>query len=150
MDYAGHYRINSIFSFRNSDGSWSLYDNDRFEDSTPFHEQAIVLNGIDEEKDAGFRIVSFDFYTGGWEFDHIDISLFDFGHAELGFEYDDNNFAFSAFASVWSPSVSFEIFGKKIELSFEVVAVGTKFVFGKNKLEGKFGNFLGFGINITW
>ena len=34
-----------IFGYKNADGSWSLYDNDRFEDKTPFHEQYIVFKG---------------------------------------------------------------------------------------------------------
>ena len=48
-----------------------MYDNDRFEDKTPFHEQWIVFNSSKPSFDlkggnVGLGSISFDLITGGW------------------------------------------------------------------------------------
>ena len=76
------------------------------------------------EGNVGLGSVSFDAATGGWEWEHASLSLFDFGHAEASAEIESGSFSFGAMASVWSPSLSFEIFGTTVELEAEVGSVG--------------------------
>ena len=163
-DSSGHYpvRVNQtenvfgwIFSYRNKDGSWSLYDNDRFEDKTPFHEQWLVFNfskpSFDlKEGKIGLGSISFDLITGGWEWEHFDLSLLDFGHAEVSAEFFDGNLSVGAFASIWSPSVSFDIFGVRIELSVEVGAIGADLDVGAGGFSAKGAYLWGLGLSIDW
>ena len=143
-----------IFWLRNKDGSWSLYDNDRFEDYTPFHEQLFAINwsGFKLEDDKFGGTVSFTLITGGWEWEHLDLSLLDFGHAELSYEIGANGVSVSAFASIYSPSVSFDLFGIKIQISFEIGAVGFDFKYNPEEkyFKSKLAGGLGFGITIDW
>ena len=116
---------------RNRDGSFSLYDNDRWEDLNAFHEQIFVFTPSDftwnwKERKFGGSL-SFDFVTGGWEDKYFDLSILDFGHAEIAAEIKDGKVRFGAFASIWSPSISFEIGGLTFEVGAEVGAVGAGF-----------------------
>ena len=91
-----------------------LYDNYRFEDKTPFHEQYIVFKGSKpsfnlKERTFGFGSISIDLMTAGWEWEYFDLSIFDFGHLELGLEFKDNELYAGAFIIVWSSSVEFKI-----------------------------------------
>lgn len=75
--------------FRNSDGTYSIYDNLRNHPDSVFHEQAFVLDmdgfEFDTENDGlpTYASASVTFMTGGWEFDNVDLSLLDFGRAEV-------------------------------------------------------------------
>ena len=144
-----------IFGYRNADGSWSFYDIDRFENKTPFHEQYIVFKGSKpsfniKERTFGLGSISIDLMTAGWEWDKFDLSIFDFGHLELGLEFVDNELYASAFVSVWSPSVEFKIFGVSFELSFEVGAIGAELNLDNGKIYAKGAYGWGFGISIDW
>ena len=136
-------------------GTWSLYDNDRFEDKTPFHEQWIVFNFSKPSFDLiegkiGLGSISFDFITGGWEWEHFDLSLLDFGHAEVSAEFFDGNLSVGSFASIWSPSVSFDIVGVRIELSVEVGAIVAALDVGTGGIFAKGACLWGLGLSIDW
>jgi hypothetical protein len=146
---------NFIVKFKNKDGSYSLYDSDRFEDKNAFHEQIAVVNIVSEpsfnlkEGDVGLGGVELDFYTGGWEWDNFDLSLFDFGHAEASASCK-SGLALGALASIWSPGTSFSIRNVKISFGAEIGAIGASVEFqkGQLKLKGAFG--FGFDISISW
>ena len=146
--------MRSIWDHRNSDGSWSLYDNDRFENSSPFHEQIFALNYSKPSFDLksgqiGLGSLSLDFYTGGWEWKNFDLSLIDVGHAELGAEYGNGNIYISAFASIYSPSIGFELFGIEFELSAEIGALGGALHVGTGGFTAKAAIGWGLGLRIN-
>ena len=147
----------SIFKWRNKDGSWSLYDNDRFEDKTSFHDQFFVINGTKPNFNKksgvfGFGSLSFDLITAGWEWDNLDLSLLDFGHLEIGAEFDNGKIKLSAFASIYSPSISFNLGNIKVEISLGLGAYGLDFEFDQSgkKINGKFASGWGLGFSFDW
>ena len=145
-------------NLKNKDGTYSLYDNQRFKNSF-FHEQILVvdpslpsLNFSKDNFSIGLGSVSVDAMTGGWEGKYVNLSLLDFGHAEAGLEYKDGDFNVGAMASIWSPSFSIKIFGRTIEISTEVGSIGAstsgEFSAGNNKVE--VGVAIGFGVTISY
>ena len=141
---------------KNKDGSYSLYDNDRFKDENSWHEQFLVFTPSSKpsfnpkDVEIGIGSYSADLVTGGWEFENIDISLLDFGHAELTAQITNNGIEVNALASIYSPSTSFEIFGCTIEVGVEVGAVGGGFSVKSNKFSAGIAAIFGFNINISW
>ena len=95
-------------------------------------------------------LVLLDLITGGWEWEHFDLSLLDFGHAEVSAEFSDGNLSVGAFASIWSPSVAFDIFGVRIELSVEVGAIGADLNLGTGGISAKGAFLWGLGLSIEW
>ncbi|MGM9646685.1 MAG: RHS repeat-associated core domain-containing protein [Eubacteriales bacterium] len=78
-------------NFLNDDGSYSLYDNDRHRNVHPWHEQLFVVTpsgpSLDLNKfNVGLGSIELDAYTGGWEWEDANLSLFDFGHVETAAE----------------------------------------------------------------
>ena len=141
-----------VGAYLDSDFLFVLYDNDRFRDETPFHEQIIVISGHeasfdikDFEFSAGF--ISGDLYTGGWEFEYVDISLFDVGHVEAGATMSKEGFCAQAIASAWSPSASVTIFGVEFGIGAEVLSVGAEASFTSKGF--KIGAALLGGVEIT-
>lgn len=98
----------------------------------------------------GLGSISFDFITGGWEWEHFDLSLLDFGHAEVSAEFFDGNLSVGSFASIWSPSVSFDIVGVRIELSVEVGAIVAALDVGTGGIFAKGACLWGLGLSIDW
>ena len=98
----------------------------------------------------GLGSISADFFTGGWEWEYADLSIADFGHAEVSAELVNGNLSFGALASAWSPSFSVNIFGIKIEVGAEVGAVGGSVDVGTKRfsLKGAFG--FGASLSIEW
>lgn len=93
--------------------------------------------------------LSVDAMTGGWEGEHANLSLLDFGHAEAGLELKDGEFYAGAFASIWSPSFSVNIFGVTVEIGAEVGAVGADVNIGNGKVSGKFAGGWGLSFGIS-
>ncbi len=140
--------------FKNSDGSYSLYDNLRSNLDSIFHEQILSLSlekwSFDlKEGDLSLGAISLTLLNGGWEFDNLDLSLLDLGTVELSLGYSDEKFALNAMASIWSPSITVKLFGEDITISFEVGSIGANANFG-NGAPKKFGISYGFGVNISW
>lgn len=82
---------------KNKDGSYSLYDNQRFNKDAVSHEQILAFTpsapSLDlTEGNIGLGSLSVDAMTGGWEGEHANLSLLDFGHAEAGLELKDGEF----------------------------------------------------------
>ena len=145
----------NINDFKNSDGSYSLYDNKRHDPDSNFHEQILSVTPSTPsfdliEGNIGLGGIEADIYTGGWEWEHGDLSLFDFGHAEASAEYKNGDFSLGAFASVWSPNGAITVFGVTVGLSVEVGAVGGEIeASSKNfSLKGAFG--FGLGLSFSW
>ena len=69
---------NFVENFKNDDGTYSLYDSNRHK-SSPFCERMLVIDPEISLKDLQISVTA-DAWTGGWEGDNFDISLFDFGH----------------------------------------------------------------------
>ena len=120
----------------NQDGSRSLYDNQRFGREELFHEQIFVVEepskGVDVASGSKTFGGSFTLVTGGWEWDNVDLSLFDFAKASAELSYSDTHFSGNIGISAWSPSISFDAFGG--ELSFGVnLGVMFGFTWGQKK-----------------
>ncbi len=140
---------------KNKDGSYSLYDNQRFNKDAVFHEQILAFTPSGPswdptEKNFGLGSLSVDAMTGGWEWEHADLSLLDFGHAEAGVELKNKRLSASAFASIWSPSFSFDVFGITFEIGAEVGSIGgtTKGSFSTGFDGFEIGLSIGFGLTI--
>ena len=138
---------------KNKDGSYSLYDNQRFNKDAVFHEQILAFTPSGSSFDLrtgniGFGSLEVDAITGGWEGEYANLSLLDFGHAEAGAEIKNGDIMFGALASVWSPSFSFSIGKLSIEIGAEVGAVGAGF----KKVNNGFSLFgaYGFGGSLTF
>ena len=141
--------------FRNKDGSYSLYDNHRFQPRKAFHEQFLVVSMSDPsferlESSIGFGSISADLITGGWENEYVDFSLLDFGHAEASAEIKDGQLSVGALVSIWSPSLSFDLGLFTIELGAEVGAAGFEYSYGPNGIGGTVAGGLGLSFNISW
>ena len=139
----------------NDDGTYSLYDNDRIEDKNTWHEQLVVLSvsppSWDLKESIGLGSVSLDIMTGGWEWNRYDLSLLDFGHAELAAEISTNEGGVNvaAFVSIWSPSFSFEVLGFTIGIGAEIGAVGGSVNLGTGALSAKVAAGLGFSLSVN-
>ena len=139
---------------RNKDGSYSLHDNQRFKNSV-YHEQILAFTPSGpsfnlKEGNIGLGSLAVDGYTGGWEGDYVDLSLFDFGHAEASLEMNDYQVSVGAFASIWSPSISVNILGVKLEIGAEIGAVGASLELGAHGFKVKAADAIGFTFGITW
>ncbi len=146
----------SLSPYKNKDNTYSLYDNNRFKKRTSFHEQAIVgtISGPSfdlEEGNIGLGSVEVDITTAGWEFENVDISAFDLGHAEVAAEIKDGNINVEAMVSAWSPSISFNFFNiAKVEIGVEVGAIGAGGEVSDKGISGSFASGIGGSISISW
>ena len=138
---------------RNKDGSYALYDNQRFDEDAFFHEQILAVTPSGPSFDLrtgniGLGSLEVDAITGGWEGEYVNFSLFDFGHAEAGAEIKNGDIKFGALASIWSPSFSFSIGKLSVDIGAEVGAVGAGF----KKVNNGFSLFgaYGFGGSFTF
>jgi len=145
--------------FKNDDGSYALYDSNRFERTkSSFHEQLMVYESslhdfnIEGESWGLVRSGSFTCLTGGWEFENIDLSLFDFGRMEVNAIFDNNKFGGGAMLSAWDPSVAFTIGEVNVRVTGHFFAFGAEAYIGKGKNLFNFGYSEGFGasINVSW
>ena len=139
--------------YENDDGSFSYYDSERLYPDRIFYEQASVIQvstpSFSKDK-FGLGSISYTFITGGLEFENLDLSLLDFGYAEVAAEYKDGIFSIGAFASLYSPSISINIFGLKIEISAELGSIGGTVDLGSGKFEAKGAYGIGVGISFSW
>ena len=145
----------SSYSAKNKDGSYSLYDNQRKSSEDIFHEQILSANVSSpsfslKDGSATFGSASATLITGGWEFEHVDISLLELGHAEASLGLEDGQFNASAMASVWSPSFSVKFWDFEITLSGHVGAVGGGVSFSSGSANLKVAGGLGVGISVKW
>ena len=142
----------SVDSFHNKNNSYSLYDNQRTHPQNPFHEQFLVVETSApafslNDSTFSFGSVSTTFMTGGWEYEYCDVSLLDFGKAELGADFSHGNVNLTAMASIWSPSISFKVWDISITLSAHIGSIG-----GGYKREPNYFNLnlaLGVGPGVT-
>lgn len=102
------------------------------------------------EGNIGLGGISADLITGGWENEYVDLSLLDFGHAEASAEIKDGQLSVGAMASIWSPSVSFNLFGLTIELGLEVGSVGGSIDLGSGGLGVSVGGPVGVSFGVSW
>ena len=141
--------------FYNKDGSYSLYDNQRSDPDSVFHEQifaAKVSSPSISVKDGTATLGSANAYfmTGGWEFEHVDMSLLDIGNAKLSLGVENGTLNVAAMASAWTPSVTVVIWDVNITLSAHVGSVGGKLYMGKEGIgfDGSLG--IGAGVSVSW
>lgn len=104
----------------NKDGTYSLYDNQRFDSDKLFHEQILVFDAPSVNADLTSMAVtrggSLTLVTGGWEWDHLDLSLLDFGRVSAEVSQSPSEFSANFGASVWSPSATFSAFGGELSV----------------------------------
>ena len=141
--------------FKNADGTYSLYDNKRHNPNSVFHEQILSISPSGPsfdltEGNIGFGSIGIDGFNGGWEWEYVDLSLLDIGHAEAGAELKNGNLYVGIFASAYSPSISFKIFGVEIEIGAEVGAIGGKLNVGTGGFSAKAAYGWGLSLNISW
>ena len=140
-------------AFKNNDGTYSLYDNKRHNPNSVFHEQilSVALSGPALNEDGlGFGSVGIDVFNGGWEWEHVDLSLIDVGHAEIGAEFKNGNLYIGLFASAYSPSISFKILGVEIEIGAELGAIGGKLNVGTGGFSARAAYGWGISLNVAW
>ncbi len=141
--------------FKNADGTYSLYDNKRHNPNSVFHEQILSISTSGPsfdltEGNIGLGSIAIDGFNGGWEWKCADLSLLDIGHAEAGVELKNGNLYVGAFASAYSPSISFKIFGVEIEIGAEIGAIGGKLNVGTGGFSAKAAYGGGLSLNISW
>ena len=144
-----------IDDFKNADGSYSVYDNKRDDPDRVFHEQVLAVNASGASlspKDGELTLGALDVtvMTGGWEFEHFDLSLLDLGKAEASAGLTDSQFSLSAMASIWAPSVTWTIWGVDISLSAHVGSVGAALELGSDGVEIGAASGWGIGLSISW
>ena len=132
-----------------------LYDSRYVNKDTPFREKIIAFEYSDPAIDItggniGLGSLEFDVYKGGWEFEHVNVNLFDAGHAELGLEMNNFEVNIGAMASAWSPGLDIKIFDATISLKAEVASIGGKLNRTKNSFSASVAGGLGFGIGVSW
>ena len=143
-----------VSPFLNQDGTYSLYDNQRHDPDRLFHEQIAALKYSGPGfslKDGNITLGSYEasVYTGGWEWDHADLSLFDFGRASFAAGITGGKLTVGATASVYNPSFSVDLFGMKITVSARIGAIGGEAKIGNGTFSVSSGNGIGFGLSIT-
>ena len=132
-----------------------LLKKERNNEDSVWHEQIFVLDGSGPAFDIssgeiGLGNISVDLITGGWEIDNVDISLFDFGHAEAGLKYDSGEIHVAAFASIYSPSISVSMGDIDIEVGVEIGSIGAGLHKNINSIQGSFGGSIGGSIKLEW
>ena len=147
-------------NFRSQDGSYAVYDSQRFVDSK-FRGQVLAftpsepsLDRQTEDFSIGLGSLSVDAITLGWEGEYVDLSLLDFAHVEAGLEVKDGKLNMGAMASIWSPSFSLSIGKVSVEIGAEVGAIGavaeSGISLGIREIEGTVALGIGFTINVSW
>ena len=131
----------------NKDGSYSLYDNDRFEDRNSWHDQIFVVTPSTSAIGGSLEA---DFVTGGWEGKYVDFSLFDFGHAEASASINGKGVSFGAMASIWSPSIAFSVGKITVELGAEVGSIGAFQKKGEKSVSFGVSASIGGMFSISW
>ena len=146
--------VKAIVTSNNGGLDFALYDNDRFVNNSPYHEQIFVIttgNASLELSDYMFSgSIEANIYIGGWEFDYIDLSLFDVGNVSAEATLSSSKIALGASASVWSPSISTSFWGIDLELGAEVLGVGAGFSFTKNGLKFNAALIGGLSFTLNW
>ena len=143
----------TLSNFKNKDGSYSLHDNQRNKPKDVFHEQVLrwkTSKPAWEPKKGNISLGSgsVTLITGGWEFEHVNISALDFGEAKLGLGLEDGELNASAMASIWSPSITVTIWDTDITISGHVGSIGGEFNLGNGKT--KIGGAYGLGLSISF
>ncbi len=133
-----------------------LYDNRvQSRNKCPYHEQIAVVKVSGPSaslKDGSLTLgsISGTVYTGGWEFEHVDLSLLDFGHAKVAAVCEHGNLEISAMASAWTPSVTFEVFGADVKISGHVGSIGGSLDIGAGKFNEAGAYGFGIGVSVDW
>ena len=141
--------------FENKDGSISLYDNRRHQPDSFFHEQILSAELTKPEislKDGTVVLgsASLTTVTGGWEFDHLDLSVLDIGKAELAAGYKKGKLDVTAMASAWAPSITIKIWDWSIKISAHVGAIGGKINVGSGNFDVGASYGWGISLSINW
>ncbi len=147
---------NSWYLFKNDDGTYSLYDNRRHQPNSVFHEQILSIffdKWSSDLTNGDFTLGELNLvgFTGGWEFEHVDLSLLDLGNVKLSGGLKDFGLDLTLLASIYSPDVTFKFGNVKITLTAEVGAIGGSIIVdpssGKYAIKGAYG--VGFGISVS-
>ena len=132
----------------------ALHDNARYEKDPVGHEQILPIKAsgasFDEKGNISLGSLEVDGWAVGWETENFDLSLFDFGHAEVSAKVGVDGYEYNAMASIWSPSLSFEWFDFDIEIGAEVGALGIKNGRTTDSITLGFAAVFGGMIKISW
>ncbi len=111
---------------KNEDGTSSIYDNRRisYHRNDIFHDQLVVWDNYSDVSGFGFE---FSLIRGGWEYDKLDLSLFDLINVSGSFAFNPKKliFDFSFKISCYTPSISFMLGDYKITLSYDIGVVAS-------------------------
>ena len=141
--------------YLNSDGSYSLYDNRRHNPNSVFHEQILSVDTSGPSWDIsngsiGIGSIEGSLITGGWEWEHANLSILDVGTVKAAAEINSNGVQIGAMASAYTPSFSFDIFGVQISISGHVGSVGLYGEFGKSGFSFGGAAGCGFSLSVGW
>lgn len=88
--------------------------------------------------------------TGGWEFEHIDISALDIGQAKVALGYENGEFDATAMASAWVPSFTIKLWDVSITLSAHIGSIGGQVNIGTGKFNVGGACGLGASLSVDW
>ena len=150
-EYSIDYRPQSIDDYRTADGTYAAYDNHNFNPESVFHEQILAVDidgfGFDDDGKPTYASAGVTCITGGWETDNFDLSLFDFGRAEVSAGFGETGVAFFAMATVYQPSASYDFGLFSVTIGADIGSIGGGFDLRKGKLD--MGGALGLGAHIA-
>ena len=153
IDYASrHPSTNYIDNYKNSDGSYSLYDNRRTQTATNYHEKifSVSTNRLSYSPGKGLTgSVKVSVISAGWEFEKVNLALFDFGKVNDSCNLSKNEIKVGAMASIWSPSVNIKAFDQNITISAHLGAIGGNLKFGKEGFGIEGAAAIGIGFSIS-
>lgn len=144
-------------NFKNSDGTYSLYDNHRNHQGNIFHEQLFMVDVsgpswgyVDGSFSVGLGSCKIAGVTGGWEGEFVDLSLLDMFTAEVSADViSPEGFNFTAKASIWSPEAEVDILGVVLGIEGNIGAIGVEAKVSKNGIKiGAAG--VGASLYVNW
>ena len=115
--------------FKNSDGSYSLYDNRRHSPNNVFHEQLLSVNPSASANLRGGCLgagISGCIISGAWEWESVRLNLLNFGAYDAYVGRAPKYIGLGAGVSAWSPEITVNIIGWDVTLGADVGAIGAQ------------------------
>ena len=162
MEYPDQYGpYPALKDYYNDDGTYSLYDDQRGKIyDGPFHSQVFayeqesspVLGYSPDSNSWGLSAGkhSFSAMTGGWEWEHFELSLFDMGTAEAAAGVSTDGIEASAMVSFWSPSATLKLGDLDITLGLNWMAAGATLTASKKGVKVGVADVFGVNLELRW
>ena len=138
-DFIGPIQQGSSYSEPSNEHNepWCFYDSKRFNTKASYREQMLVVEqstGFSNTQNDKFGVNvgrSVTLFANGWEFEKLDLSLFDFFKASAGAGFDTSYIGVEAKAALWSPTISYEFETFEISIGADILSIGGSYGFSK-------------------